>query len=218
VFMSDRETDSGLFWQLADGSGSGEQLLKAEQKTPLRPETWSYDGKILLFSVNPNRGGGGSIRMLSPGADPKTLIEAPALSSNISPDGRWIAYTSTRELYVQPFPLTGAKYRIATGDAHFPQWSPDGRQLFYATDETAGTSKIVSVDIQTQPAFSFGKPTPLRVEGIVSNQERGGFAVMPDGKHFVVLLPASQEPGRVPGQINIVLNWFTELQQRVPVK
>jgi hypothetical protein len=216
VFMSERDTDGGLFWQRADGVSTAEQLLKAESGTLLKPETWSADEK-LLFSVNPNREG--FIRTLSPGAAPQTLIEAPAISSTLSRDGRWLAYTSHGELYVQPFPLTGAKYRIPTTGAHFPQWSPDGRKLFYATDEIAGTSKIVSLDIQKQPAFSFGKPTPLPVEGIVSNQERGGFAVMPDGKHFVVLLPASQEPGKASfEQFNITINWFEDLKHRVPVR
>jgi eukaryotic-like serine/threonine-protein kinase len=215
VFNSDRETDGGLFWARADGSSS-EQLLKAEPGTPLRPETWSLDEKILLFSIP----AGGLIRTLSPGGAPKTLLEAPALSSNLSPDGRWLAYTAAGDLYVRPFPLTEAKYRFSTRGVHFPQWSPDGRQLFYATNEVAGTSQIMSVDIRTQPSFAFGKPVPLPINGIVSNQERGGFAVMPDGKHFVVLLPASQaEPGKASAdQINVTINWFSELQQRVPVK
>jgi len=43
---------------------------------------------------------------------------------------------------------------------------------------------------------------------------------MPDGKSFVVLQLQSQaDPGEAPpDQINITLNWFRELQQRVPVK
>jgi Tol biopolymer transport system component len=184
----------------------------------LRPETWSADEKTLLFSVNPNRRG--YIRTLSPGTPPQTLIEAPVINSTLSRDGRWLAYTAQGELYVRPFPVTGdARYRIPTGGAHYPQWSLDGQQLFYATDEIGGSSKIVSVDIRTQPTFQFGTPTPLRVEGIESNQERGGFAVMPDGKHFIVLLPPSQaERGNVStSQINITINWFEELKQRVPV-
>jgi hypothetical protein len=78
----------------------------------------------------------------------------------------------------------------------------------------------MSVDIRTQPSFAFGKSATLPINGIVSNQGLGGFAVMPDGKHFVVLLPASQpEPDKASAdQINITINWFEELKQRVPVQ
>jgi len=61
-------------------------------------------------------------------------------------------------------------------------WSPDGKQLFYATDEVGGTSQIISVDVQTQPNFVVGKTTPLPVKGIVSNQARDGFDITPHGK------------------------------------
>ena len=58
----------------------------------------------------------------------------------------------------------------------------------------------------------------MPLTGIVSNQDRGGFAVMPDGEHFVVLLPTLQtDRGQVSAdQINITINWFEELKQRVP--
>ncbi len=43
---------------------------------------------------------------------------------------------------------------------------------------------------------------------------------MPDGERFVVVVPADAvtEGEQAPaGQINIVLNWFQELLERVPV-
>jgi hypothetical protein len=48
------------------------------------------------------------------------------------------------------------------------------------------------------------------------------YEITPEGK-FVVVVPApnaqgEQQTNRSPQQINVVLNWFTELQQRVPVK
>src|SRR5215470_4047075 len=48
---------------------------------------------------------------------------------------------------------------------------------------------------------------------------RGGFDITPDGKYFVMLLPQSADAGKAPAaQINITLNWFDELKQRVPVQ
>lgn len=52
-----------------------------------------------------------------------------------SPDGHGIAYTSdetgTPEVYVQPFPTTGAKWQVSSMGGSDPQWRGDGRELFY---------------------------------------------------------------------------------------
>jgi hypothetical protein len=98
-----------------------------------------------------------------------------------------------------------------------PLWSHDGKQLYYLT---IPGSQLMSVEIQrTQPSLLFGKHSPLPIKGIFTGGPRG-YDVMPDGKSFVVLLPQAQaELGKAPpDQINITLNWFSELQQRVPVK
>jgi hypothetical protein len=39
--------------------------------------------------------------------------------------------------------------------------------------------------------------------------------VSPDGQRFLMLKPTSAQEA-VPTQINVVLNWFEELRQRVP--
>jgi hypothetical protein len=39
--------------------------------------------------------------------------------------------------------------------------------------------------------------------------------VSPDGQRFLMLKSAEQA-GAVPTQINVVLNWFEELKQKVP--
>ena len=145
-----------------------------------------------------------------------------ATNSNLSRDGRWLAYTARagnrqQDVYVQPYPVTGAMYQVSTMGGHYPLWSFDEKQIFYATDELGGTSQIMSVDVQTQPRFVVLKTTPLPIRGILSNQARGGFDITPDGKYFVVLMPSDAGRARVP-QINITLNWFEELKQRAPGK
>ena len=165
--------------------------------------------------------------MLSIGVDknPKPLLPAYSGNSNssLSPDGHWLAYSSNDsgqlQVYVQPFPPTGAKYQISTGGGRNPLWSPNGKQLYYQPIKGAGLTRIVSVDVQTQPSFVFGKTTPLPIEGIVEIGPRA-YDISPDGKYFVIMLPKAQpDTGKAPPeQINITLNWFEELKQRVPVK
>jgi hypothetical protein len=57
--------------------------------------------------------------------------------ASFSPDGRWVAYMSTElgsttpQLFVQPYPASGAKYQITTDGGVEPLWSPDGKQIFF---------------------------------------------------------------------------------------
>src|SRR5262249_25255826 len=108
----------------------------------------------------------------------------------------------------------GAKYKIsAKGGADSPIWSRDGRQLIFASG-----SRLMSVDIQTQPAFTFNEPKPLPIE--IENTHDRPYDITPDGKQFVVMQrpPESEAPEKTSIQINAVLNWFEELKQRVPVR
>ena len=59
----------------------------------------------------------------------------------VSPDGRWMAYTSDEtgqnEIYVRPFPeVNEGKWQVSTGGGDSPLWSPDGRELFYRSGDT----------------------------------------------------------------------------------
>src|SRR4030095_7389351 len=72
-----------------------------------------------------------------------------------------------RKCMCSRFHLPRRSIRSSTGGGHFPVWSSNGRQLFYATNDIGGGSQITSVDIQTQPSFTFGKPIPLPIEGIL---------------------------------------------------
>ena len=159
--------------------------------------------------------------MLSVGADPKpsVVIPPPASNSALSSDGRWLAYTSNEtgrnEVYVQPFPTDGTKYLITTNGGDNPLWSADGKELFYLT--LGVTRQIVSVDVRIEPRFTFGKATPLPIEGIINPGPRG-YDITPDGEQFLVMFPESQpDPGKAPPeQIQVILDWFEELKQRVP--
>jgi eukaryotic-like serine/threonine-protein kinase len=225
LFTSDREGDSAIFWQRADGSGPAERLTKPEKQIRAHvPGAWVPNtNKFLLYAFT-----SGSIlgvwtysiqdRKASPFGDAAFLSNA-----EFSPDGRWLAYQSNEtgryEVYVQPYPPTGAKYQMTKGggvDSHHPLWSPDGKELFYVN-----LTRLFSVSVQTQPGFSFGNPVQLPID-MVQLQVSGirNYDITPDGKQFIALLPPQLSSGaaRPAQQIQVVLNWFEELKQRVPVK
>src|SRR5262249_6073625 len=142
TFESDREGTRELFWQVADGNGSAERLTNLDRNSAVRgPESWTRDGKTLLFDVSVGLGINNSIWTLEPGSERKAklLFANPpnrALTHGaFSPDGRWVAYMSQdlgyTHVFVQPFPFTGAKYQLSTEGGRAPIWSPDGKQLIY---------------------------------------------------------------------------------------
>src|SRR5262245_3399481 len=237
AFVSDREGDSGIFWQRADGNGPPEKLVKAETGTTLLPESWTPDGKVLTYNVNPATRRA-AIWTVSPGSGqpPKVLIQmadGTATNSSFSPDGHWIAYGSnpsreprTLQVYVQPFPITGTQHQVSSGGTnnHHPVWSPKGGQLFYVADPLPGPTpvpaegQIISVAIKTEPSFTIGKTMPLPIQQIALNGPRG-YDITPDGKYFIVMQRSQVSPAKPPREeINIILNWFEELKQRVPVQ
>jgi len=139
----------------------------------------------------------------------------------ISHDGRWMAYTSTEsgrdQVYVRPFPETGkGKWQVSTGGGNSPLWSADGRELFYLSDENF----VMVVPVRTEPTLSLSAPKSLfrSIYASIGSAPGTPWDVSRDGKRFLMI----KEPGitatGVPLKINIVVNWFEELKQRVPAK
>jgi serine/threonine-protein kinase len=221
LFMSDREGDQAIFWQRADGAGVAERVTKPEQGTIETPESWA--AQLQRFSFRKRRVVESDVWTYS--LDEKKAVATIAgpenqANSAFSPDGRWLAYQSSEtgrfEIYVQPFPLTGAKFQITRdGDGQRPVWSPDGKELFFVN-----RGSLAAVTIRTEPGFTFGNPTPLPITGFIHNEQgnpQRAFDIAPDGKQFIMLFPADQpNTGTTSApQIQVVLNWFEELKQRV---
>jgi Tol biopolymer transport system component len=151
------------------------------------------------------------------------FAQRSAGGSAFSPDGHWLAYeskeTNENAVFVQPFPANGTKYQISKGvDAHHPAWSRDGKRLFFIP----GPGRLVAVDISTKPSFTFSDPVQVPrgtlIEGGPST--RRNHDVTPEGNILAVVPAGSPNQSTTPlnSDIHVVLNWFTELQQRVPAK
>jgi eukaryotic-like serine/threonine-protein kinase len=207
-------TGNRLFWQAADGSGVAEALTSSALSTNNVPGSWSPDGQDLAFTQDypPIR----NIWIL-PLKDrkPQRFVQSPSYETapRFSPDGHWIAYDSREsgrdEIYIRPYPGPGGKWQVSPEGGTEPVWNPKGRELFYR----AG-NKMMAVAVTTEPTFSAAKPKML-FEGpyVPTPRSFPDYDVSPDGQHFLMLKPSEQALA----QINVVLNWFEELKQKVPV-
>jgi serine/threonine-protein kinase len=232
AFQSDREGDTAVFWQRSDGAGTAERLTKPDERTTHVPHAWSHDGGTLLFSEI-HADGTFALKALS--VKDRTVTSFGGVQSVryspaavFSPDGRWVAYTvgategnvaSNAQVFVQPFPATGAHYPVARG-LH-PLWSRDGGALFYhRLPDTADHMERVTVTSRSgQVNFTFSNPVslPLREMQYAMPGGERSWDAMPDGKRLLGILPVSDTAaGR--RQINVVLNWTEELKQQVPPK
>ena len=203
-----------LLWQMANGSAAAEPLTSVELSGNNVPGSWSPDGQVLTFlEINPKTGYDIYTLSLKDGK-PHAFVQTPAIetAARFSPDGHFIAYESDEsgrgEIYVQPYPGPGGKWQISTEGGVEPVWNPKGRKLFYRSG-----NKMMAVDVMTEPTFSAGKPKML-FEGpyVPTPRSFPDFDVSPDGQRFLMLKADTQAPA----QINVVLNWFEELKQKVP--
>jgi eukaryotic-like serine/threonine-protein kinase len=236
VFRSVVEGQTGLFWQRADGSAVAERLTKAEGRSYF-PYSVSPDGKFLVAVSERSQLAPEILTLsLNGSAPPKTIFEGAkgdvVFSPTLSPDGRWLAYEWRHEnknnIYVDPFPPTGVHNPVTTDGGSNPMWSRDGRRLFYlrgpGPDEERGRTTFYSVEVfGTGASFENGKANAMfSVDGLFFTASGPGNIVdlSPDGKQFVTLLLPQARPDSEPerGQVNVVLNWFADLKQRVPVK
>ena len=217
IFAS--QTENGLFRQSADGTGSAERLTRSEPGVIHIPTSEHPTSKVLAFLSWPPDAVV-SLWML-PGDrinPPSRFLDVTARDGVFSPDGKWLAYVTSGQLFVQSYPA-GSKYQITTNGGFFPVWSPSGNQLFYATPQR---DKLFSVDVQAGASFSFSKPSPVPLPPgvLLGTTSARNYDITPDGKQFVVVIPVAQsgQLQRPNQQVELVQNWLEELNLRVPIR
>ena len=228
AFQSDREGDRGIFAQRIDGTGVVRLTTAAKDEAHI-PESWSPDGKHLLFSVV--KSDAYALWTLSM-ADGKTarfsdILSREPIGAVFSPDGRWVAYHSlppeanaadkSAGVFVEPFPANGTRFQSPRVNRDFqPLWSPDGTELFYIGSTAAGRLETVSVTSKGRVTFDSPQSFPfVAFGGRLSNRPRA-YDVLP-GSRFVGMISGSVADQNAPNsEMRIVFNWFEELKRLVP--
>jgi serine/threonine-protein kinase len=196
-----------LVWMPADGSGPIEPLVVGEGSQAAHAV--SPDGRLVAFYYLVP----GTLRdiwILPLGGEPFAFLATPfnERSPMFSPDSRWLVFVSDEsgrdEVYVQAYPGPGGKQQVSTDGGTAPIWSRDGREMFFREGD-----RVMVADVQLGADLVVSTPRmlfrgPYEIEPGPSGSL--GYDVTPDGQRFLMI---RSEP---PRQINVVLNWFEELQ------
>ena len=235
AFQSDRFGDAGIFRQRADGKGAAQRLTTAAVGEEHVPESWSPDGKLLSFTIGKMLAVRSSSALwILTLADMKTAAFAGVSSiepigSVFSPDGKWLAYGTVRAesattdvnrgIFVQPVPPTGDRHQVPRQLVDFhPTWSASGAELVFTAAATAG--QMVAVSVTTAGEVRFGTPMrfPATVTGDRLSRERRAWDLLPDGRLIGIVSGTEDATRSSAAEMHLVLNWFEELKQKVPVK
>jgi dipeptidyl aminopeptidase/acylaminoacyl peptidase len=212
-----------IFWKSLDGTGKQEELVDADE-LQASPGFATRDGRMVLIEIWSFAGPRDIMQLSLEKHFPALLIARPPDEdwAQVSPDGHWIAYNTDEsgrpEVWVATYPDLGSKVKISTAGGRHPQWSPNGKELYYLEDGSAENPRplnqrvtLVALPIETSPAFKAGTPQVLFHGPFFESIH--DYAVTPDGKGFI-FIRRNQEPG--PSELKMILNWSNELR-RVPV-
>lgn len=164
------------------------------------------DGRYVAFSAHaPDTGFDIWLMALDGSGVRRPLVRTPydETMPTISPDGRWIAFTSNMagpaEVYVSPIDGDG-RWQISSGGGVVQRWSSDGKELFYVSGDAIWSVPVTA----TARDFTAGKPRRL-FGG--SSPPWIGFTTSKNG--FIALRTAESAVRN--REINVVIDWRSEL-------
>jgi Tol biopolymer transport system component len=213
---------NGIFLRRADGTGSDSTLWRGlADEAALSPDRqWL----LLRRGATSASSGGRDIFAIKQGAGDTALTPVVVTSYDesalgLSPDGRWIAYTSDEtgqvEVFVRPFPNTNdAKEQISNGGGRAPLWSRDGREFYYLR----GDNTMMSVPVPSGADWARGEPRELfRLREALSVLEPSYYTPWDIGSDGRFIFARSIDRGRDRRAPLIVMeDWIGELKAKLP--
>jgi eukaryotic-like serine/threonine-protein kinase len=207
-----------LFVQALEGASA--PSVVGDSSTPNFASSWSGDGQSIV-SVRMDSTTGNDLwvqRLQGTGPGERLPFNTPSNESDgkVSSDGRWIAYvtdeTGKDEVWIATFPTGTIRQQVSIGGGTSPQWSGNGKELFYIHDE-----KLVVVPFTAgQAGVEFGTPHVLFQINNLAGVDRlvfptsNAYAVTSNGQRFLVAVGAADHNAP---PISVVVNWQALLKR-----
>lgn len=198
---------------LRDARGGGSEELVVDSPNPKQPQSWSLDGRFLLYYEIGATTGRDLWTLDLATRERKVFVASPfeERAAQISPDGRWVAYETDAsgqfEIVVQSFPEPTTAWPVSTGGGTQPRWSPNGRELYFVSPELSMMAAPVGTSPGDDRTLEVGIPTalfPVRPAGdSLAEIVKAQYVVARDGRFL--LNESAEESATVP--ITLILNW-----------
>ncbi len=196
-----------LAWIRADGSALAESLLVARGRQI--GDGWAPDGRTFVYHESNLAATRNDIMLLaldsSRSLRPYLKTPADEFAPAVSPEGRWLAYSSDEsgrvEVYVRSFPNPGAKIQVSLDGGTEARWSADGREIFYRNGD-----RMLAASVQLGTQFSVLRRADLFRGNFASFQYHAQYDVTRDGKFVMLQGPEASS------DLMVLLNWFDELR------
>ena len=210
----DRTTTGHVWRQPLDGSALARLMIRSDR--PLSEQVWKPDGSgLIVRTTTPTLGHGDLLATSSPAdsiASPIVATNRAEYSPAVSPDGRWIAYSSDLtgrfEVYVAPLAAPeSTRLLVSSGGGGSPRWSTDGRSLYFISLE----SKLFEARMQLSPTLRVDGLRPLfDVKSFIQTSlSRRNYDVAPDGRFLFVRRVGDSQAGAM-----VVIEHFADEVQR----
>ena len=212
AFSSTRTGKWLPYRQRADGLGEDTLLFDSPDIVEAFPRQWTPDGNAVLAAVK-EADGRNRLWLLPVAGGPATPL-TEGIQGALSPDGRWLAAVSKEsgryQVFVLPFPALDTRWQVSADGGSWPRWRPDGRELFFASEDHI----LMSVPVWTENGFEAGPPRPLfriRSKGLTPASYPHEYDVGAAGDRFLVCQVAERSAR---SSIRIISNWEALLEER----
>lgn len=217
LFGMEKERSYRIFSKAADDSGTAELLFPSD--TVEYPAAVFRDGRrLLVLRAYPNGENAIVVRSTDPrDRNAETVLVrsrfvsgdvpvSPTSEAAISPDGRWVAYTSfasgRQEVLVRPSSGEDREWQISANGGGGALWSPSGREIVYGS----GT-RLMSATVHADGDFSSEVPRVLFDRPDVRIAD---FA--PGGERFFGTVDPNY---RTESRIDVTTSWFATIRRKV---
>jgi serine/threonine-protein kinase len=201
-----------------DGAGGERELARADH--PLVISDVSADGRDVVYSDYGVRDGRMYLASLDGSAAPRELPaegEGYEQSGILSPDGRWLAYITTKtrreEVCIRRADGMGGSWQISTGGGGGIRWGRDGRELFFVANEI-----LVRVPIEARgDDLAIGQPEEMfEVPPSSTETSFRDYDYDPVGDRFLFTRPPRGVAER--REITLSLGWASRLSEQLRSK